>query len=57
MAARKSSAEPMSLTATCGEVTVVGICGFAPDGLWSVADIGTFGTLRDHRDEATKDTG
>src|SRR5689334_9922422 len=43
MAARKSSAEPMSLTATCGEVTVVGICWVAPDGLWSVVDIGTLG--------------
>lgn len=36
IAARKSSAEPMSLTATCGEVTVgLGMCGVAPDRLCS----------------------
>ncbi|BEK96987.1 hypothetical protein NS07_v2contig00057-0019 [Nocardia seriolae] len=34
---------PMSLTATCGEVTVVGMCWEAPDGLWSVVDMWTFG--------------
>src|SRR5574337_1994441 len=34
MAARKSSGEPMSLTATCGEATVgLGIWGVAPDRL------------------------
>src|SRR5574337_507516 len=34
MAARKSSGEPMSLTATCGEATVgLGIWGLAPDRL------------------------
>src|ERR1700754_2249560 len=34
MAARKSSAEPMSLTATCGEVTEgLGMWGVAPDRL------------------------
>src|SRR5690554_2666796 len=38
MAARKSSAEPMSLTATCGDVVLVVIWWGAPEWIGIVAD-------------------